>query len=129
MNFNKFKIPARVIAFATIALLLVTYLGKLFQPVWLDWNNYNTLHGFYEEPENTIETVFLGSSVMINGISPMVLYEDYGMCSYNLRTEQQPMLISYYWLEEAYKHHSQTMKNGSNVFFFEELALTVGNKK
>lgn len=68
MNFNKFKIPARVIAFATIALLLVTYLGKLFQPVWLDWNNYNTLYGFYEEPENTIETVFLGSSVLINGI-------------------------------------------------------------
>ena len=77
---------------------------------WLEWNNYDTIHGFYEQPENTIETVFLGASIAINGFTPMELYEDYGICAWNLATEQQPMLASYYWLAEAYQYHSDTLK-------------------
>ena len=80
------------------------------QPIWRDWNHYDTTHGFYEQPENTIETVFLGSSVMINGITPMELYGDYGICAYNLATEQQPVYVSHYWLEEAYRLHSESLK-------------------
>ena len=82
----------------------------VFQPVWVIWNNYDTVHGFYLEPENTIETIFLGPSTAVNGIAPMELYEKYGYCTYNLGTEQQPMLASYYWLKEAYKYHSDSLK-------------------
>ena len=68
------------------------------------------MHGFYEEPGNTIETIFLGASIVVNGITPMELYENYGICAYNLATEQQPMLASYYWLEEAERLHGDTLK-------------------
>ncbi len=85
-------------------------LNFFMQPVWRDWNHYDTIHGFYEQPENTIETVFLGSSVMVNGITPMELYENYGICAYNLGTEQQPVMVSYYWLQEAYRLHSKSLK-------------------
>lgn len=86
-------------------------LNFLAQPVWLDWNNYDTVQGFYEEPEDTIEVIFLGTSSVVNSIMPMELYEDYGICAYNLGTEQQPIMASYYWLEEAYRKHSKTFKD------------------
>lgn len=100
----------RVAIFILIGSLLVLTASYFFSPAWKEWNNYDTMHGFYEEPENTIETIFLGASVVINGIAPMELYEDYGICAYNLATEQQPMLASYYWLEEAERLHGETLK-------------------
>jgi len=99
-----------VVIFILIAVVIFVYLNNIFQPAWYDWNNYDTIHGFYEEPINTLETVFLGSSVAVNGIIPTQLYEDYGICAYNLATEQQPLLASYYWLKEVYRLHSKTLK-------------------
>ncbi len=100
------KITAFIVFFSTV----FCGLNFFMQPVWRDWNHYDTIHGFYEQPENTIETVFLGSSVMVNGITPMELYENYGICAYNLGTEQQPVMVSYYWLQEAYRLHSKSLK-------------------
>lgn len=100
----------KMTTFIIIGALLISGISYFSQPAWKDWNNYNTVHGFYEEPENTIETVFLGASIVINGITPTELYEDYGICAYNLATEQQPVLASYYWLEEAERLHGDTLK-------------------
>lgn len=100
----------RAAIFSAIVAVMLLVLNAFFQPVWLDWNNFNTTHGFYEEPENSIETVFLGSSVAASGIIPTELYDEYGMCSYNLATEQQPVPASYYWLQEAYALHKDTLK-------------------
>ncbi|MBQ9859592.1 MAG: hypothetical protein IJO76_02815 [Clostridia bacterium] len=107
---NKHKILIRVSLFSIITVLMFCFLNIFFQPVWTTWNNYNTTYGFYEEPENTIETAFFGASVVISGISPTHLYEKYGICAYNFATEQQPMLATYYWLEEVYRLHSETLK-------------------
>ena len=93
-----------------IGTILFMISNFFYQPVWRNWNNYDTTRGFYEEPENTIETVFLGASIIVNGITPSELYRDYGVCSYNLGTEQQPMMASYYWLLEAERLHSKTLK-------------------
>ena len=100
----------KMTTFIIIGALLISGISYFSQPAWKDWNNYDTVHGFYEEPENTIETVFLGASIVINGITPTELYEDYGICAYNLATEQQPVLASYYWLEEAERLHGDTLK-------------------
>lgn len=81
-----------------------------YQPAWTSWNNYDTTRGFYEEPKNTIETVFVGASTIVNGITPTELYRDYGVCSYNLGTEAQPMLASYYWVLEAERMHKKSLK-------------------
>lgn len=100
----------KIVVFLFILITLFIGINKFFQPVWTEWNNYYRTYGFYKEPENTIETIFLGTSVVVNGVIPMELYEKYGMCSYNLATESQPMLASYYWLEEAFRLHSETLK-------------------
>lgn len=111
MRLLKKNIFIRICVFVSLFLLITVKLSYFLQPVWREWNNYDTLHGFYEEPDNTIETIFLGASIVANGIVPMELYKNQGICSYNLGTEEQPMLASYYWMEEAYRLHSQTLKN------------------
>lgn len=98
-------------AFIGLGIVMLLGLNYLLQPAWMGWNNYDTIHGFYEEPENTIETIFLGASTTVNGYIPMELYENYGLCAYNLGTEQQPMLASYYWLEEVNRLHKDSLKN------------------
>lgn len=96
--------------FVVVFVIILNRLSVFFQPVWLEWSNYSTVQGFYEQPENTIETVFLGTSVVITGIDPMRMYEEDGICAYNLGTEQQPMLASYYWLQETHRLHGESLK-------------------
>ena len=108
---SKWKIVLRVTLFLCVFLAIFNVLNQLMPPNWrASWNNYDTVHGFYEEPENTIEVVILGTSSTVNGFIPMELYENYGICAYNLGTEQQPMLASYYWLQEAYRLHPESLK-------------------
>ena len=104
------SIVIRAILFTIILSALSLLLCFMFQPLWIEWNNYETIDGFYKEPKNTIETVFLGPSTVVNGISPMELYENCGFCTYNLGMERQPMLASYYWLKETYRLHSDTLQ-------------------
>lgn len=107
---GKAKILVRASVFSVVVVLLISILSSFFQPVWLDWNNFYTTKGFYKEKKNTIETIFLGPSTILSCVNPMMLYEDFGLCAYNLATEQQPMGASYYWLEEAYRLHPETLK-------------------
>ncbi len=111
---SRLKTVTRVFLFCIIFVLMFLALNVFFQPAWLGNNNYYTTNGFYEEPDNTIQTLFLGASVTSTAFIPMQLYEDYGICAYNLGTTQQPLLTSYYWLEEAYRLHKDTLKT---VFF------------
>ena len=96
--------------FVGILLFLLIKINSLLQPVWLGWNNYSTIQGFYDEPKNTIETIFLGSSRTITAFNPMELYDKYGICAYNMGTESQPIMASYYQMLEAYRLHPQTLK-------------------
>ncbi len=98
----------KALIFVLIAAAATVLVGFVLQPIWEDYN-YNTTSGFYEVEDNTIETLFLGSSHVRHGISPMLLYEEYGISSYNLSTDDQPVMASYYWLEEAYRLHSETL--------------------
>ena len=106
----KIKSFAKVFAFVLIFCILFCGLNSFLQPVWKTYNNFNTVRGFYEEPENTIETVFIGASMTANGIIPIEMYETSGICAYNLGTEQQPFFASYYWTKEAYRLHSESLK-------------------
>jgi hypothetical protein len=50
---------------------------------------------------NSIDVLFFGSSVCVNAFIPQEIYNDYGIRSYNLGSEQQSIFLSYYWLKEA----------------------------
>ena len=114
----------KVCCFTALLSGILFLLTRLFTPTWKTWNNDNTMQGFYKEPKNSFQVLFLGTSQVASGISPIELYNRYGICAYNLGTERQPILASYYWLQETERLHPDTLKvvvlDVSYVFFKEK---------
>lgn len=102
---TKIKNIIKAGAFLLVALVLLYGMNSFFKRDW----NAEALN-IYDEPENTIETVFIGSSMIEFGIDVMTMYEEYGICAYNLGNSGQPVPASNYWLEELYKLQSESLK-------------------
>lgn len=65
------------------------------------WDMTNKVNGFYNQDANTNEVVFFGSSHMYCSVDPVLLEELTGMQSYVFSTQQQPLWVTYYYMEEA----------------------------
>ena len=90
------------LAFFLIAALLFCLITRIFTPKWSGyWKSSDTLTGFYQLEEDSIDTLIIGSSQVISGVSPMELYQNQGISAYSLGTERQPVLCSYTLLKEA----------------------------
>ena len=100
----------QVIAVILGTAVLLFFFTKLLLPTWPFWNTDNTMKGIYREPGNRIQTAFLGMSGVVNGMSPMTLYNNYGICAYNMGSPQQPMLASYFWIREIQRLHPRTLQ-------------------
>lgn len=107
---RRLTVIVRTLLFIAITAAAIWAADRFVLPAWPEWSNFNTMHSFYREPDNTVEAAFLGASTIINGIIPAQMYEDYGLCTYNMATQAQPMETSYYWLEEIYRQHGDTLK-------------------
>ena len=57
----------------------------------------------YEQPENSIDVLVLGSSHAFENINPAIFYSEYGIAAYDLCGSIQPLWNTYYFLEEALK--------------------------
>ena len=85
-------------------LVLAVLAGILFKPKFLNDNYWPldvTYQSFYEMENDSVDAVFLGSSHAISAFSPQELYDTCGIRSFNLASEEQSLLVSYYWLKEA----------------------------
>ena len=51
--------------------------------------------------EQDFDVLFLGSSHMINGVSPLDLFREYGITSYNLSMHGNYVASSYYLFKES----------------------------
>lgn len=100
-----------IIIFTLLFLLPIAWLNWWLKPEMLTWENNELLiyKGVYQEPRNTVQTVFLGSSQCFNAFDPMLMYQEQGICAYNLGVEEQPIMLSYYALKDAYRLHSETL--------------------
>lgn len=63
----------------------------------------DSVKGFYEEKENSIEVLFVGASTMFCTADPLVLYENYGITSYDYGSSAQPFELSLLFMQEAFK--------------------------
>ena len=63
----------------------------------------DSVKGFYEEENNSIEVLFIGASTMFCTADPLVLYEEYGITSYDYGSSAQPFELSYLFMQEALK--------------------------
>lgn len=93
---------SKIAAVLICLVLLLSLLTPVFVPKYGDtFGTTVVMDGFYELEDNSIDVLFLGSSQIMTAISPVQIYEKTGISSYNLGTEQQNMVLSYYLLKEA----------------------------
>ena len=98
------KYLVKGIIFTVILIALIHLTNRLLIPKYYFTNIWPTtsgLSGFYQMERDSIDVLFLGSSVAEAQFIPQVLYNDYGIRSYNLACEQQNLVTSYYWLKEV----------------------------
>ncbi len=129
-NKEKRKTILRVGIFILIGLGIFAIAQKILTPSWNDRSRYfekasASLKSFYNQEENVDQALFLGTSHSEFGASPMEIYEDAGIVSYNLSTSVQPIEVSYYLLRSAFESQSPDVVflDVSNLYFddsFEE---------
>jgi len=64
------------------------------------------LEGLYKQPKGTIDVVFMGTSHIHCGVNTGLLWEKYGMASYDYSGAEQPLWMTYHYLKELYKYQS-----------------------
>lgn len=121
---NRLRLIFHFLVFFFIFCAIFTLLTLIYIPK-RDCENSQVaqVEGFYEEPENTIDVLFLGSCNMYSSVSPVLIYEKYGITGYAMCCPDQEMSTSYYYLKEALKR--QNIK----VVVIESLFLTNTNGK
>lgn len=98
---------ARAVGFCIILTLTIILINKILVPKYYYndlWPTTSTYAGFYRMDEDSIDVLCLGSSHAAAGFNPQVIYDAYGIRSYNLACEQQNMFTSYYWIKEALRY-------------------------
>lgn len=85
------------------------------------WTDSSSCANFYALEKNTIDVLFLGSSHCMSSFSPQEIYDSHGLRTYNLATQQQSLLVSYFWLKEAlrYQHPSVVVLDTHICFPFD----------
>lgn len=77
-----------------------------------------TYTNFYNVEKNTIDVIFLGSSLAATSYVPQELYDHYGITSYNLSSEKQNPILSYYWIKESLRYqHPKALVMDLRYFF------------
>lgn len=101
------KIITKVICFLAIGYLLY-YLGtNILVPKWITTKDNRMsyiIKGFYKEPKDSLDVVFMGNSDVYRGISPITMWDEYGIASYNFVSSGQRMWTAYYLMEECLKY-------------------------
>jgi hypothetical protein len=106
-------------------LICVVALSGILQPTYdagADWPTTATFRDFYKLKENTVDVLFMGSSHAVRAFSPQELYNSYGLTSYNLAGDEQSILLSYFWLEEALRTQTPQVVVLDTGFLFNYLA-------
>ena len=81
------------------AVVIVCVLSKIL--VLKSEDGINQFDALYKQPENSIDVFFVGSSKVYCDIATGVLWEKYGIASFDLGGAEAPAWVSYYQLKEA----------------------------
>ena len=106
MEMKKVKIAIRIMLFCVIFCVLFIFFTEILKDKRMEgeYNVTTKVRGFYQEPENSLDFVFVGSSQLYADVAPAVLFTEYGMTSYDFAANEQPLWITYFYIKEALKH-------------------------
>ena len=94
------KYVLKCILFAGIVTGLLLAVNEKMKPVYTyrnsNWPTTSTFRQFYKMERDSVDVLFFGSSFAVNAFDPQVIYDETGLRSYSLSSEQQSPFISYY---------------------------------
>lgn len=100
---QKWNIILRCVAFCVVFVLLF---GNLTQYLRRYDDETNEIHAFYDEPKNSIDVLWIGSSPLLRGVSPMLMYQDYGFTGYVRASALQAPAVSHALLAESLQYQN-----------------------
>lgn len=103
---NKMIGALKVVTFLTLLAIGFYYFTDVL--VWktsADINLYNGRH-FYENEEDTLDVIFYGNSHCFCTVNNAVLYDEYGIASYNFAAGNQRIGSTYYFMKESLEYQS-----------------------
>lgn len=116
---KKIKEAAAILIAAAIVFCATFFPAWLLTPVRI---NYGSIWDLYlqEEPD-TIDVLYLGSSIVYCDVIPALVWEETGLTSYVMAGPEQTIPITYYYLLEACKTQSpQAVVLELNGLFFSQ---------
>lgn len=72
-----------------------------------DKRNHQWIAGFYEEPENSLDAVYIGSSNCYAFWNPLIAWESHGITVYPYACNDQPFAATSHLIEEVHKTQPQ----------------------
>jgi len=94
----------RIVAFILLVSVILGYWNEVFK--FKDQNGMVGMDIYYRQPEDSVDLLIVGSSHAFVGINTGTLWDEYGIASYLIGANLQPMSNSYYYLKEALKTQS-----------------------
>lgn len=92
----------KLVGFLTILAIILAQLNRIFSFKYDD--GICQMEQFYKQEKDSIDVLVLGSSHAFVDINPEILYEQEGICAYDLCASMQPTWHTYYYLKEALKY-------------------------
>lgn len=89
--------------FVIILFLVTLTFNSIF--VMKSKSSMKLIQGLYENTGDKFDVVLLGSSHMNDSINPNILWNQYGITSFNYATGGQTIDVTYYLLKEILKNH------------------------
>lgn len=96
------KTGLRVLVFLLIAALLFVYLNQVFSIGNTDASK-EIIHSFYEEEDDTIDVLYMGTSATNRYYNPGQAYEEEGVAAYNMAVMGMPMFFMSTMIDEVEK--------------------------
>jgi hypothetical protein len=93
----------KILLFLAGLVVLLVLLNRLTMPEYCPpgFAATTTYASFYRMPRHSMNVVFLGASRAACSFDPAQLWLEHGIAAWNLGCDQQNLLVSYYWLQEA----------------------------
>ena len=109
MEEKKLSRSRKVLTFCVVAIIIVAslyLLQKLLVPKYMTGIVEGAMIAEYYEEDHDHDVVFIGDCEVYENISPITLWEEYGITSYIRGSAQQMIWQSYYLMEETFKYET-----------------------
>lgn len=99
---SKYRVVASILLFFALAAGLLFYLNCVFD-LKDDKGSEKVFKAFYDQKENSLDGIYIGSSAVYRYFVPTQAFEDKGMAIFDLGTGSQPIVLEKYIIREALK--------------------------